>query len=187
MTEPVTSHTERFVRCLWSLDRDLAYARHYPAVTWRQSFSRDAQTVGAWHAAAGRSSWARDRARAVALLADADRLAPMVDLLGLQALPSNERITVLAGRLLREAVLQQSALSENDATCTPEKQTALLQMVLAIDDRCAALVERGVPAATIEELDLSGVARVRDEVRPEDAAGVQQRANEILAMLEVLA
>ncbi len=46
MTEPVTAHTERFVRCLWSLDRDLAYARHYPAITWRRSFSRDAQALG---------------------------------------------------------------------------------------------------------------------------------------------
>ena len=47
MTEPVTAHTERFVRCLWSLDRDLAYARHYPAVTWQRSFSRDVPAVGA--------------------------------------------------------------------------------------------------------------------------------------------
>ena len=61
MTEPVTAHTERFVRCLWSLDRDLAYARHYPAVTWHRSFCRDADAIGAWHAGAGRVDWARHR------------------------------------------------------------------------------------------------------------------------------
>ena len=71
MTEPVTAHTERFVRGLWSLDRDLAYARHYPAVTWRRSFSADVEAVGAWHAAAGRPDWARHRARALAVLAEA--------------------------------------------------------------------------------------------------------------------
>ncbi|HUI03192.1 MAG TPA: V-type ATP synthase subunit A, partial [Acidimicrobiales bacterium] len=65
MTEPVTAHTERFVRCLWSLDRTLAYARHYPAVTWQRSFSRDAPAVGAWHASQGRPDWGRGQARAI--------------------------------------------------------------------------------------------------------------------------
>ena len=50
LTEPVTAHTQRFVRCMWSLDRDLAYARHYPAVSWSGSFSRDAASLAAWHA-----------------------------------------------------------------------------------------------------------------------------------------
>ena len=54
MTEPVTAHTQRFVRGLWTLDRDLAYARHYPAVSWSGSFSRDVAAVAAWHAADGR-------------------------------------------------------------------------------------------------------------------------------------
>ncbi len=58
MTEPVTSQTVRYVRCLWSLDRDLAYARHYPAVTWRHSFSLDGDTIANWHAAQGRVGWA---------------------------------------------------------------------------------------------------------------------------------
>jgi V/A-type H+-transporting ATPase subunit A len=186
MTEPVTAHTERFVRCLWSLDRDLAYARHYPAVTWRRSFSRDAEALGAWHASAGRPGWAADRTHAVAVLAEADRLAPMVELVGLSALPARERMVLLAGRLLQEAVLQQSALSANDATCFPEKQAALLAMVLSIYDRCLLLVAQGVSASVVEECDLSGVTRVRDEVGPDDVIGVERRRDEALAMLEQL-
>ncbi len=130
MTEPVTAYTERFVRSLWSLDRDLAYARHQPAVTWRRSFSRDAPAAAAWHALEGRTGWARDRDRAVAMLADADRLGPIVELVGLGALQPRERMALLAARLLREGFLQQSALSANDATCTPAKQAALLELVL---------------------------------------------------------
>ncbi len=187
MTEPVTAHTERFVRCLWSLDRNLAYARHYPAVTWQRSFSRDAGPIGEWHAASGRTAWGRDRERAVALLAEADRLAPMVELVGLQALPDRERVTLLAGRLLREAVLQQSALSPNDASCGPAKQDALLQMVLAVLDRCLQLVAGGVPASVLEEADLSGLTRVRDEVPADDAGGVRERLVQALASLESLA
>lgn len=183
MTEPVTVQTERLVRCLWSLDRDLAYARHYPAVTWRRSFALDADTIGRWHAAQGELNWAPDRARALALLAEADRLASVVELVGLSAIPSRERVVLLAGRLLREGVLQQSALSPNDAYCAPAKQSALLAMVLAVHDRCQALVEAGLPASAIEELDLAALTRARDATGPDDAAGVEAIRDQVLASL----
>ena len=184
MTEPVTAQTERFIRCLWSLDRDLAYARHYPAVTWRVSFSRDLDIVGAWHAAQGRPEWARNRARAVSLLAEADRLASVVELVGLAALPARERMVLLAGRWLREGVLQQNALSPNDASCAPAKQSALLELVLAVHDRCLQLVADGLPAAVLEEQDLSQLSRARDEVGVDDAAGVARIREQTLAALE---
>ena len=187
MTEPVTAHTERFVRSLWSLDRALAYARHYPAVTWRRSFSRDVEAVAAWHDSAGRPNWSRARGRAVTVLAEADRLESVVELVGLTGLPGNERMVILAGRLLREAVLQQNALSPNDATCGPDKQSALLDLVLAVYESCLILIERGVPSAVIEEFDLSRIARLRDELRPDDAAGVAAAQCEILAQVERLA
>ncbi len=187
MTEPVTAHTERFVRCLWSLDRELAYARHYPAVTWRRSFSRDAQAVAAWHATEGRVGWAATRARAVALLAEADRLASVVELIGLSALPGRERIVLLTGRLLREGVLQQSALSENDAYCGPDKQSALLELVLGVCDRCLGLIEAGLPVSAVEEFDFAPVTRARDATGPDDAQAVLQLRGEVMAGLEGLA
>jgi V/A-type H+-transporting ATPase subunit A len=183
MTEPVTSQTVRFVRCLWSLDRDLAYARHYPAVTWRHSFSLDDTLIANWHATQGRVGWNDSRARALALLAEADRLASVVELVGIGALPSRERVVMLTGRLLREGVLQQSALSENDAYCSPKKQSALLDMVLAVHDRCLALVEGGLPASAIEEIDLTAVIRARDETGPDDDAGVTRLRDEVLARM----
>ena len=183
LTEPVTAHTERFVRTLWSLDRDLAYARHYPAITWHRSFARDAAAVGDWYATAGQPEWSEHRARAVALLADADRLEAVVELVGLPGLPAAERMVLLAGRLVREAVLQQSALSPNDATCGPQKQGALLEAVLAVYDRCCALVASGVAPAEVEGVDFSGLTRVRDETAASDAAGVQRRRDEVLGQL----
>jgi V/A-type H+-transporting ATPase subunit A len=183
MTEPVTSQTVRYVRSLWSLDRDLAYARHYPAVTWRHSFSLDAGSLADWYAAQGRVGWFDSRARALAVLAEADRLASVVELVGLAALPSRERVFMLSGRLLREGVLQQSALSENDAYCGPRKQSALLEMVLAVHERCLELVEGGLPASAIEELDLTEVTRARDETGPDDAEGVERLRDGVLARL----
>jgi V/A-type H+-transporting ATPase subunit A len=187
MTEPVTTHTQRFVRCLWSLDRDLAYARHYPAVSWAASFCRDAEAIGAWHARNGDPGWAERRSRVAALLAEADRLAALAELVGVGGLPARERVVLLAGRLLREAVLQQSALSPVDASSGAERSAALVGAVLEVVDGCQALAGRGVPATVIEEQDFSPLLRAREEVAAGDAAaGVGARRERVLDRLEAL-
>ena len=183
MTEPVTAHSERFVRCLWSLDRDLAYARHYPAVSWTQSFSRDTEAVAAWHARHGRPGWDADRSRLQALLAEADRLASVAELVGVTALPGRERMVLLGARLLREGLLRQSALSPQDAYCAPEKQAALVVALLAVHDRTVELVGRGVPVSLIEELDFAPLLRAAEEVGPGDGAAVARRADAVLSAL----
>jgi V/A-type H+-transporting ATPase subunit A len=183
MAEPVTAHTERFVRAMWSLDRNLAYARHYPAISWTASSSRDVTPIARWHSELGDPTWAGRRARAVALLADADRIQAVAELVGVASLPDHERIVLRTGQLLREAVLQQSALSANDAWCGPDKQAALLAMVLDLHDRALGLLEQGVSAARIEGLDLSDAVRARDDVGPDDAAGVRAISNELLTRL----
>lgn len=185
-TEPVTAHTQRFVRSFWSLDRDLAYARHYPAVTWHGSFSRDADGLARWQVEHGDAQWPARRAEALALLAQADRLESLAELIGASALPDRERVMLLSARILREAVLQQSALSENDAFCGPAKQSALLTAALDVDATCNALLDRGVSALTIEEEDLGALVRARETVGSDDAGGVRAIAHDVLARLEAL-
>jgi len=182
-SEPVTAHTESFVRELWSLDRDLAYARHYPAVGWTGSFARDAQALGLWYARSGDPEWSSRRARVTRLLADADRLTDLAELVGAASLPGHERVVLLAGRLLREGVLQQSAISANDAYCTPAKTAALLDAVLATVDACDALIDRGITAAEIEELDFTPLLRAARDTAPDGAAVVAERRDEMLATL----
>ena len=186
MTEPVTTDTQRFVRSLWLLDRDLAYSRHYPAVSWSGSFARDVEALGLWHAANGNPGWAQQRARATALLAEADRLSSLAEIIGTGSLPGHERMVLLGGRLLRDGVLQQNALSANDGFSSAAKGAALLDLVLDVVDACQRLVERGVAATTIEETDLGLVLRAREEIGPEDAAGVADRRDEIVRRLEAL-
>ena len=183
ITEPVTAHTQRFVRGLWSLDRNLAYARHYPAVGWAGSFSRDADKMGVWYARNGDPEWGRRRGRVTQLLADNDRLADLADLVGAGSLPGHERIVLLAGRLLREGVLQQSALSPNDAHCTAAKTASLIDAVLAVIDRCDSLVDHGVTASQIEELDFSPLLRAAQETAPDGAHDVTARREQILGIL----
>ncbi len=163
MTEPVTAYTERFVRARWSLDKDLAYSRHYPAVSWSNSFARDTAALARRHAAAGDPGWEGRRTRMASLLAEAERLAVLAELVGTSTLPGHERMVLLAGDLLREGVLQQSALSPVDASCTAERGAALVEAVLAVVDRCQELVGGGVPATAIEEQDFSPIVRAREE------------------------
>ncbi|WP_369359919.1 V-type ATP synthase subunit A [Streptomyces sp. cg2] len=180
LTEPVTAHTERCVRGRWTLDRELAYARHYPAVSWAHSFSRDAEvlTVGP------DGPEAADRRAAVAgLLAEADRLADLVDLVGIGALPAPERVGVLAGRLIREGLLQQSALSSNDAHSTPVKTAALADAVLAVIERCRTLVASGTPPDLVEQADFTALLRAREEAGPSGTATVRAARDTVLTAL----
>jgi V/A-type H+-transporting ATPase subunit A len=184
MTEPVTTYTQRFVRCLWSLDRDLAYARHYPAVSWAGSFCRDDDAVAAWQADHGDPDWARRRARLAALLAEADRLGSLAELMGVEALPAPERATILGGRLVREALLQQNALSAVDASCDAPRAAALAHAILAVAERGQELARSGVPAAALEDADYSPVLRAReDAATPADVAA---REHAMLAALDRL-
>jgi V/A-type H+/Na+-transporting ATPase subunit A len=186
LTEPVTAHTRRFVRSVWSLDRDLAYARHYPAVSWHDSSSRDAEQLAVWQAEHGDPGWGERRTRALRLLTDADRIESIAQLVGAESLPAPERLTLRIARLLREAVLQQSAVQENDQYTSPAKQRALLELVLDVHDRMQALLERGTSVATVDDVDLSAVLRARYDTPPDGAGDVERIAREVVVALEAL-
>jgi V/A-type H+-transporting ATPase subunit A len=156
-------------------------------VAWAGSFSRDAESLAVGRSRAGDPEWAHRRQRVLALLADADRLAALAELVGAGALPASERVVILAGRLLREAVLQQSALSATDGFCSAEKGAALVDAVLAVVDRCDALVDSGVPAAAVEQVDFGPLVRARDETGPDDVDGCLAHRDAVLALLEELA
>ena len=184
LTEPVTTVTQRFVRSLWLLDRDLAYSRHYPAVSWTGSFARDVADLGRWHAAQGDSGWAERRGRAMGLLAEAERLSSLAEVIGQSSLPGHERVVLLGGRLLRDGVLLQNALKSQDSYCSDAKASALLDLVIDVVDACQRLVQRGVAATTIEELDFGPVLRAREELDADDAAGVDTRRRAFVDQLE---
>ena len=157
-----------------------------PGRCWTGSFSRDADTLGAWYAHAWRSSLGSPPGPGQHLLAEADRLAALAELVGVAAMPGAERMVMLGGRLLREGVLQQNALSPNEAFCSPEKGAALLDAVLTVIDRCDELVGSGVPAAMIEETDFGDLLRAAQETGPDEVVGVQRRLDVMLTRLERL-
>ncbi|MDN4471938.1 V-type ATP synthase subunit A [Demequina zhanjiangensis] len=172
MSEPVTTITQRFVRAMWMLDRDLAYARHYPAVQWSGSFARDTAGLARWQTVRGDPEWSVRRATALEVLAEADRLASLAEVIGVNSLPSRERMVVLGGRLLREAVLAQNALHPHDATCSDEKGAALLDTVLEVIDACHAAIDRGATATAVERLDFGPVIRAAQAAGRDDSATI---------------
>jgi len=186
LTEPVTSHTRRFVRSVWSLDRDLAYARHYPAVSWHDSSSRDVDQLAFWQAEHGDPDWGERRGRALRLLTDADRIDQVAQLVGADSLPVQERLTLRIARLLREGVLQQSAVLDNDQYTSPAKQRALLTLVLDVHDRMEAARGHGVADAALDALDLSAVLRARFETPPDGADQVERIGERVIGTLDAL-
>jgi V/A-type H+-transporting ATPase subunit A len=186
MTEPVATLTQRFVRSLWSLDHDLAYARHYPAVSWSGSFSRDAADMAAWYARQGDTEWTQRRTRLEAVLAEDDRLSAFADLVGANSLPDRERIALLAGRLVREGILQQTALVANDAYCTAAKAGALADAFLDVIACCLDLVDNGLAAADVEAFDFSLLLRASREIPPDDVQQIEERCRVVIGGLRAL-
>jgi V/A-type H+-transporting ATPase subunit A len=153
-SEPVTSHTKEIVKTFWALSKDLADARHYPAVDWVESFSGYVASCSKWWAEHVDPRWQEHRAAALGILSQADELARIVNLVGPEALSPQQRWALEGVALFKEGVLQQSALDPVDSYCSPEKQFALLDQMLAIYREGIKLLEIGVPVQELMRMPL---------------------------------
>lgn len=123
------------------------------------------------------------RARLVAILAESDELAPLADLVGATALSDRQRVALLAGRLARDTVLQQSALSPRDAYCSQAKTAALVDALLATVDALQNAVAAGAAAEALEQLDFGPVTRAREEMPPDNASDAPARRDAVVARI----
>ncbi len=168
-TEPVTTHTQRFVRALWALDRDLAAARHFPSINWMDSYSQYVDEVEDWWREHVDPEWRRRRDATMALLQEEDRLQEIARLVGPDALPDQQRLVLLTARLLREGFLQQNALDDIDTYTTPERQNAMLRAILHFHQRATGLIAAGVPIHRLRSLPVvDSLLRMRSTI-PNDA------------------
>jgi len=158
-SEPVTSHTKEIIHTFWALAKELADARHYPAVDWVDSFSDHVPTAAGWWAKEVDAGWERRRAEALALLARDAELARIVNLVGPEALSDAQRWALVSATLIKEGVLQQNALDDIDSFCSPEKQFELLDLMLTINEKGAELIEIGVPVQELSALPTLAKAR----------------------------
>ena len=158
-SEPVTSHTKEIVETFWALSKELADARHYPAVDWVESFSGYVARCSAWWVQHVDPRWQEERAAALDILSRADELARIANLVGPEALSAEQRWTLEGAALLKEGVLQQSALDPVDSYCAPRKQFALLEQMLSIYRQGLKALEQGVSVQELLRLPLLADAR----------------------------
>jgi len=150
-SEPVTQHTRRFIRTFWALDKALAAARHFPSVNWLESYSGYVGTVRSWWRTNVTAEWDDYRQRVMAILQEESSLQEIVRLVGPDTLPDAQRYLLFVARIIREAFLQQNALEPVDAYTTPQKQVALLKVILHGYDRGLEVIARGAPAYRLQD------------------------------------
>ncbi|MDD3529986.1 MAG: V-type ATP synthase subunit A [Gallionellaceae bacterium] len=158
-SEPVTSHTKEIIQTFWALSKELADARHYPAIDWLESFSGYVGEAAGWWAEHVDPDWAEARARALELLSESEELRRIVNLVGVEALSSEQRWSLEAAELIKEALLQQAATDAVDSYASPAKQYLLLAGLLAIHAEGLRLIALGVPARRLIELPVVAEAR----------------------------
>lgn len=179
-SEPVTSHTKEIIRTFWALSKPLADARHYPAVSWLESFTDYADRAALWWSENVSQQWGPRRQQALALLAEAGELERIVNLVGPEALSSAQRWVLESAGLIKEAVLQQSALDPVDSYCSPQKQFQLLDLMLRFHDGGVELIELGVPVETLTDLAFGGeLKRLKSIVANDDLAQLESYAEKI--------
>ena len=164
-SEPVTQHTKRFVRCFWGLDRALASARHYPAISWLESYSEYVDEVAPWWEAQGEGSWKESRSEIMELLQREVRLQQIVKLVGPDALPDSQNFILEVCSLFKTAFLQQNAFDEIDRYSTVAKQIRMLQLILSYWHLGSQAISKGVTIVKLRRMKVvQEIARMRFSV-----------------------
>ena len=185
-SEPVTQHTKRFIRCFWALDRDLANARHYPAISWVDSYSEYADEVKDWWERVN-PQWALVRRAALDLLKKEQRLAEIVRLIGPDALPDDQRLILLTADIVKNGFLQQNSFDPIDMYCVPSKQVRLLELIMEFHRRAQTCISLGAPLIKITALPVrERLARLKSEVANDDAAALVDFEREMRNALDGL-
>jgi V/A-type H+-transporting ATPase subunit A len=167
-SEPVTQHTKRFIRCFWALDRDLANARHYPAISWIDSYSEYAEEVRPWWEKVN-PLWTQVRQQALDLLKKEQRLQEIVRLIGPDALPDDQRLVLLSAEIVKDGFLQQNSFDEVDMYCVPVKQVEILKLIMRFHERAEICIKLGAPLIKISSLSIrEELSRLKSRVRNEE-------------------
>ena len=164
-SEPVTSHTRRYVRAFWALDVRRAQARFYPAVHPLQSYAEDSEAFAPWWAAQGNPEWPALRRRFLALLNEQARLERMARIIGKDALPPRQQLVLLCAELVNEAFLRQSALSPVDRSACPARQAAMMRLLGRFIDLAEQALAAGVAPERLAALPVfRALQRMGEEI-----------------------
>jgi V/A-type H+/Na+-transporting ATPase subunit A len=167
-TEPVTTHTIRFIRTFWALDTRLAYSRHYPSINWMQSYSGYLEDVSKWWKENVTGDWYNLRAESYHVLQREDTLKEIVRLLGPEALPDEEKLVLEVARMVKIGILQQNSFDKIDTYCSPQKQVKLVGLMVKFYREAQKAIRAGIPLADIRAMPIiPALLKAKFEI-PED-------------------
>jgi V/A-type H+-transporting ATPase subunit A len=152
-SEPVTQNTLRIVKTFWALDADLAERRHFPSINWNESYSLYRDQLDPWFVENVEEDWPEQRQWAIDTLDEEAELQEIVQLVGKDALPDDQQLTLEVARYLREAWLQQNAFHDVDTYCSPEKTYLMLEAIKVFNDEAFDALDAGVPVEEITDID----------------------------------
>jgi len=168
-TEPVTTHTIRFIKTFWALDTRLAYSRHYPSINWMQSYSGYLEDVAKWWKENVSSEWFELRAESYQILQREDTLKEIVRLLGPEALPDEEKLILEVARMIKIGILQQNSFDKVDTYCSPQKQVKLVKLMVRFYKEALKALREGTALADIRAMPvISSLLKAKFEIPDEE-------------------
>jgi V/A-type H+-transporting ATPase subunit A len=180
-TEPVTTHTIRFIKTFWALDTRLAYSRHYPSINWMQSYSGYLEDVSKWWKEDVSSEWFELRGESYQILQREDTLKEIVRLLGPEALPDEEKLVLEVARMIKIGILQQNSFDKVDTYCSPQKQVKLAKLMVRFYKEALKALREGAPLADIRAMPvISSLLKAKFEIPDEEVQRLDGLENEMI-------
>ena len=168
-SEPVTQNTKRFIRTFWALDRSLAYARHFPAINWNQSYSEYLTDLTPWYVEHLGQDFMTLRARLQATMKEETSLNEIVKLIGSDILPEDQKLTIEIARVIRLGFLQQNSFNAIDTYVPMEKMKRMMAVIFRLYDSCRGLIAQSVPLSQIKATGIfEKLIRIKYEVPNDD-------------------
>jgi len=174
-TEPVTTHTMRFIKTFWALDAKLAYSRHYPSINWMNSYSGYLADVAKWWTENISEDWLSLRSETYSILQREDTLKEIVRLLGPEALPDEEKLILEVARMIKIGILQQNSFDEVDTYCSPEKQFKLMKLFVQFYKGGQQALKDDASLADIRAMSvISTLIKARMEIKDDEQDKLDQ-------------
>lgn len=174
-TEPVTTHTMRFIKTFWALDAKLAYSRHYPSINWMNSYSGYLGDIAKWWGENINEDWLSLRSEAYGILQREDTLKEIVRLLGPEALPDEEKLILEVARMLKIGLLQQNSFDDVDTYCSPQKQYKLLKLLVEFYRRGQQALKEGTALADIRAMPIiTTLLKARMDIKDNEISKLDQ-------------
>ena len=174
-TEPVTTHTIRFIKTFWALDTRLAYSRHYPSINWMQSYSGYLEDVAKWWKQNVSEEWYNLRAESYHILQREDTLKEIVRLLGPEALPDEEKLVLEVARMIKIGILQQNSFDKVDTYCSPQKQLKQVSLMVQFYKNAQRVLKEGVSLVDIRAMPiLTSLLKAKFEIADEEVSKLDE-------------